>query len=80
MAKDGRAAVPEMGFWEAFLDRGIIVRALRVSAVIGTLLIAINQGDLILLGIWPPLWKVLLTYGVPFGVASYSATQHKRFP
>ncbi|RMF14828.1 MAG: hypothetical protein D6757_05650 [Alphaproteobacteria bacterium] len=68
-----------MGFLEAFMDREIIIRAIRVSAVIGTLLVAINQGDLILLGLWPPLWKVLLTYGVPFGVSSYSATQHKRF-
>ncbi|RMF68441.1 MAG: hypothetical protein D6740_10620 [Alphaproteobacteria bacterium] len=60
------------------LDRGIILRGLRVAAVIGTLLTLINQGDLMLAGHWPPLWKLLLTYAVPFGVSTYSAAQHKR--
>ncbi len=47
-------------------------RALKVSAIIGTLLLAINQGDLIAAGYWPPLWKILLTYIVPYAVSSYS--------
>lgn len=48
-------------------------RAVKISLLIGTLLVLINQGDLILDGVWPPLWKVLLTYLVPYGVASYAA-------
>ncbi len=66
------------GFWHAICDRGIILRGLKVAAVIGTLLTLINQGDLMLAGQWPPLWKLLMTYAVPFGVSTYSAAQHKR--
>lgn len=47
-------------------------RAAKVSLFIGTLLVAINQGDLLLAGIIPPMWKLLLTYAVPFAVSSYS--------
>ncbi len=47
-------------------------RALKVAAVVGTILIAINQGDLLLAGEWPPIWKIILTYFVPFSVSSYS--------
>ncbi|MEM8694949.1 MAG: nitrate/nitrite transporter NrtS [Pseudomonadota bacterium] len=47
-------------------------RALKVSGIVGTLLIMINQGDLLLTGGWPPLWKIILTYLVPYGVSSYS--------
>ena len=47
-------------------------RAAKVALVIGTLLIAINQGDLIASGAWPPLWKIMLTYLVPFSVSAYS--------
>jgi len=47
-------------------------RALKVSVIIGTLLVLINQGDMILAGTMPPLWKILLTYFVPYGVSSYS--------
>ncbi|RMB08114.1 nitrate/nitrite transporter NrtS [Eilatimonas milleporae] len=47
-------------------------RALKVSGVVGTLLVLINQGDLLLAGMAPPLWKILLTYLVPYSVSSYS--------
>ncbi len=67
-----------LGFWQAILDRRIILRGLKVAAVIGTLLTLINQADLMLAGYWPPVWKLLLTYAVPFGVSTYSAAQHKR--
>ncbi|GIX17960.1 MAG: hypothetical protein KatS3mg119_2146 [Rhodothalassiaceae bacterium] len=77
MSRDGRAT-PRMTFWQAVADRGILMRGLRVAAVIGTLLILINQGDLLLEGTMPPLWKLLLTYAVPFGVSTYSAAQHRR--
>ena len=60
-------------FWEALTDRTTIVRAAKVSALVGTLLIAINQGDILLSGNWPPFWKIALTYFVPYSVSSYSA-------
>lgn len=48
-------------------------RSLTVALVIGTLLNAINQGPEILTGHWPVWWKLILTYSVPFAVASYGS-------
>lgn len=48
-------------------------RSLIVALVIGTLLNAINQGPEILSGQGAVLWKVALTYLVPFVVASYGS-------
>lgn len=48
-------------------------RSLAVALVIGTLLNAINQGPEIFTGHWPVWWKLILTYFVPFAVASYGS-------
>lgn len=48
-------------------------RSLIVALVVGTGLNAINQGDTILAGEMPTLWKVVLTYMVPFFVTTYGA-------
>ena len=46
------------------------MRSLRVSALIGTLLVVINQGD-VLIGGGDISWlKLVLTYIVPYGVAT----------
>jgi hypothetical protein len=50
-----------------------IRRSLAVALLIGTLLNAINQGPEILAGQWPVWWKLMLTYFVPFAVASYGS-------
>ncbi len=57
------------------LTRAILRRSVRAALVVGTLLTALNQGDLLLQGIFPPAlwWKVPLTYLVPFLVATYGA-------
>ena len=51
-----------------------------VSAVVGTLLIAINQGDVIVGG--DPssalVWKIPLTYAVPYCVATFGAIMNAR--
>lgn len=47
-------------------------RAIKVAAIVGTIIIAINQGDMILSGAVPPLWKPAITFVVPFCVSSYS--------
>ena len=49
--------------------------SLRVSAVVGTALVAINQGDLVLAGGLPAvsISKVLLTYSVPYLVSTYAS-------
>jgi hypothetical protein len=48
-------------------------RSAIVTLVIGTLLNAINQGPELLAGHGPVYWKLLLTYAVPFCVASYGS-------
>lgn len=48
-------------------------RSLAVAVIVGTALNAINQGPEILAGQWPVLWKLALTYVVPFLVASYGS-------
>jgi hypothetical protein len=48
-------------------------RSLTVALVIGSLLNAINQGPEMLSGQWPVWWKLILTYLVPFAVASYGS-------
>ena len=53
----------------------LVRKALATSLVVGTILTAINQGDMLLAGQLTPvlLWKIPLTYFVPFAVSSYSA-------
>jgi hypothetical protein len=48
-------------------------RSLTVALLVGTALNAINQGDALATGGDLVLWKLLLTYFVPFAVASYGS-------
>lgn len=48
-------------------------RSLLVALVVGTALNLINQGPEMLSGKWPVVWKLVLTYVVPFLVASYGS-------
>ena len=58
----------------------MLKRSLLVSIVVGTLLILINQGDLLLVGDWKSsfFWKLPLTYTVPFLVATTAALLNSR--
>ncbi|MEP2989744.1 MAG: nitrate/nitrite transporter NrtS [Parasphingorhabdus sp.] len=58
-----------------WFERSNMARALKVAIVVGTVLTAINQGDQILSGNIPPVWKVLLTYLVPYLVSSFAGAQ-----
>jgi hypothetical protein len=53
--------------------RPIVTRSVVVALVVGTLLNAINQGPEIWRGDSVVVWKLALTYCVPFLVASYGA-------
>ena len=60
----------------SFIDRALVMRSSRVALVVGTALIALNQGDQFLAGTFPwgsSWYKVPLTYLVPFCVATYGA-------
>jgi hypothetical protein len=54
--------------------RDVVVRGLKVGAIVGTILTAINQGDLILAGALSAenAWKIPLTYLVPYCVSTYA--------
>ncbi len=64
---------PTQSYLSAWFARPTLLRALKVSALVGTILILINQGDLLVAGSAPPLWKILLTYTVPYAVSSWSS-------
>jgi len=53
----------------------IVSRSFRVSLVVGTILVGINQGDAILDGRvgLTELLKIVLTYLVPYCVSTYSS-------
>ncbi len=55
------------------LRKDVVLRGLRVGAIVGTILVAINQGDLLLAGDLPldAVWKIPLTYCVPYCVSTY---------
>ncbi|HAB08207.1 nitrate/nitrite transporter NrtS [Alloalcanivorax sp.] len=52
---------------------GVLRRALRTSLLVGTLLVLINHGPTLWQGLLPPLWQLLLTYLVPWGVSAWSS-------
>jgi hypothetical protein len=57
----------------------MILRAFKVSIIVGTLLNLINSGDHLLRGQLPPQpWKLPLTYLVPFCVSWYAGAAERR--
>lgn len=52
-------------------------RSLRVSVLIGTVLLAVNQGDVLFQGGWQPqfAWKIPLTCFVPCAVLTFASVQ-----
>ena len=57
----------------AVLRPPILTHSLLVALIVGLLLNAINQGDAIASGRSPDWLKVVLTFAVPFFVASFGA-------
>jgi len=55
------------------LRKGIIRRALLTSLVVGSVLLLINHGDTVKAQEYPALWKVGLTYLVPFVVTIWGS-------
>ncbi len=55
--------------------KDVVIRGLKVGGIVGTILVAINQGDLLLSGTLPleALWKIPLTYCVPYCVSAYAS-------
>jgi hypothetical protein len=57
--------------------RDVVARGLKVGLIVGTILTAINHGDGILTGQIAPaaVWKIPLTYLVPYFVSTYAGVE-----
>ena len=53
--------------------RGVMRRSAIVAVIVGSVLNLINQGDALFQGAPLTVWKLLLTYCVPYCVATYGA-------
>ena len=75
----GEASVPKC-FLCSLRHWPMIRKSLMASAVVGTLLTLLNQGDFLISGNWNTAlyWKIPLTYCVPFLVATYGALSNVR--
>lgn len=64
----------------ALVHRPLVRTAAITALVVGTILTLINQGNLLLAGHLPAalLWKIPLTYSVPYCVATWSALRISR--
>ena len=62
------------------LRPSLLRRSLYTGLVVGTILTAINQGNILLNGHFPAslYWKIPLTYCVPFCVATWGALINSR--
>ena len=58
----------------------LLRRSILIALIVGTVLLAINQGDALLAGRWDGAlaWKAPLTYLVPFVVATWGALANSR--
>ncbi len=63
---------------QMILGDGTPKKAVYTAIVVGTLLTAINHGDIILSGQAPAIWKMILTYCVPYCVTTWGAITGKR--
>jgi hypothetical protein len=66
--------------WHALVYWPVCGRAIKVALVVGTILMVINQSDVLLSGhltAWVAC-KIVLTYTVPFSVSTYSALAANR--
>ena len=60
------------------LTDGVPRRSLIVALLVGTILNVINQGDVLLEGGDVDVVKLLLTYAVPYCVATYGAVSFRQ--
>lgn len=64
-------------FFKIVMSRHIVVNALKIALVVGSLLNLVNQGESLLRGGSISWLHLALNYLVPYCVASYSATRNE---
>ena len=65
-------------FRDIAFSNGTPKKAFLTACVVGTILTAINHGDVIIAGQFPPPLKVFLTYCVPFCVTTWGSYLGKK--
>ena len=63
--------------WLGCISDGVPKRSLVVALIVGTILNLINQGDALLAGARLDLTKLVLTFAVPYAVATYGAVSYR---
>jgi len=63
--------------WRCCTSDGVPMRSLIVALIVGAILNLINQGDVLLGGGRLNLWKLILTFAVPYAVATYGAASYR---
>ena len=68
-------AATDPSFLEIATRKSVVRRATRVAIVVGVVLMGINHGDAILMGALTTkgVFKILLTFLVPYSVSTYSS-------
>lgn len=63
------------GFWAIATRRSVALRALKIALIVGTALALINHGDRAVTGDYDlrMLFKIGLTFLVPYSVSTYSS-------
>ena len=64
-------------YWHFCISDGVPRRSLAVSLAVGTILNLINQGDALFAGGRLNAVKIMLTYLVPYCVATYGAVSYR---
>lgn len=66
---------PKLSWYQVATRRQVVARSLRVSLIVGTILVGINHGNVLLGGgaATDLVWKIPLTYMVPYAVSTYAA-------
>jgi hypothetical protein len=63
--------------WLCCTSDGVPKRSLAVALVVGAVLNLINQGDALFGGARPDPLKLILTFAVPYLVATYGAVSYR---
>ena len=78
MTADKQPENEEIRFLRLAISDGTPRTAAITALIVGSILVVVNQIDQIAVGVWPPFWKIFLTFCVPYLVATYGAVKAKQ--
>ncbi len=78
MVADNQPENEEIRFLRLAISDGTPRTAAITALIVGSILVIVNQIDQIVAGVWPPFWKIYLTFCVPYLVATYGAVKAKQ--